>query len=118
MKRMLKNKNADVKRRHLHVKKGDMVCVINGKNKGLSGKVVEVSVKESKVIVEGVNISKKHLKPRQQGMAGSIVNVESPLYSSKVMLVCPKCKQRTRTSYANDEKGQKKRVCKKCSELF
>lgn len=105
-------------RKKLHVKKGDMVQVITGKCKGQTGKIAAVSLKEGKVIVEGVNISTKHLKPRQQNTAGSIVKVESPLYSSKVMLVCPKCNSATRAGRVVDETGVKKRKCKKCGNLF
>ncbi len=110
MKRLLKVKK-------LHVKTGDMVEVISGKNKGQSGKVAQVSRKEGKVIVEGVNISTKHLKPTQQGTAGSLIKVESPMYACKVMLVCPKCNKRTRVAKVVEE-GVKKRKCKKCNELF
>ena len=105
-------------KKKLHVKKGDMVEVISGRNKGQGGKVAEVSRKEGKVIVEGVNIMTKHLKPQQQGVAGSIINVEAPLYSSKVMLVCPKCNVKTRVAHEKDANGIKKRRCKKCSNLF
>ena len=106
------------KKKKLHVKRGDMVQVINGRNKGEVGKVVEISTKEGKIIVEGINISTKHLKPKQQGTAGTIVKVESPMYSSKVMLVCPKCSVATRLAHGFDENGVKKRKCKKCSNLF
>lgn len=102
----------------LHVKRGDLVEVISGKNKGQSGKVAEVSTKEKKIIVSGVNISKKHLKPRQEGVAGSIINVESPLYACKVMLICPKCNQKTRVFHVKNEKNVKCRKCKKCGNLF
>ena len=105
-------------RKKVHVKKGDLVEVISGKNKGQNGKVLEVSAKEGKIIVEGVNVSTKHMKPRQQGVAGSIVKVASPLYSCKVMLVCPSCNKKTRVGHKKDEKGIKKRLCKKCEKLF
>ena len=105
-------------RKKLHVKTGDMVEVISGKNKGQIGKIAAVSIKEGKVIVEGVNIMTKHLKPKQQGVAGSLVKVEAPMYSSKVMLVCPKCNVKTRVAHEKDENGMKKRKCKKCSNLF
>lgn len=107
-----------LKKSKLHVKRGDLVEVLSGKNKGQSGKVVEVSTKEKKVIVAGVNVSKKHLKPRQEGVAGSIVNVESPMYACKVMLICPKCNKRTRVFHVKDEKNVKCRKCKKCEHLF
>lgn len=107
-----------LEKKKLHVKKGDMVEVISGRNKGQTGKIVEVSRKEGKVIVEGINIMTKHLKPKQQGVAGSLVKVEAPLYSSKVMLVCPKCNSKTRCAHEKDSDGVKKRKCKKCSNLF
>lgn len=105
-------------RKKVHVKKGDLVEVINGKNKGQSGKVLEVSTREGKIIVEGVNIATKHMKPTQQGVSGSIVKVTSPLYACKVMLVCPSCNKKTRVGHRKDEQGIKKRFCKKCDKLF
>lgn len=102
----------------VHVKTNDLVQVISGKNKGQTGKVAAVSVKEGKVIVEGVNVATKHLKPRQQGTAGSIVKVAAPLYASKVMLVCPKCSKPTRVGRCFDESGKKMRKCKRCANLF
>lgn len=105
-------------KRKLHVKTEDLVQVISGKNKGQTGKVAAVSVKEGKVVVEGVNIATKHLKPRQEGTAGSVVKVAAPLYASKVMLVCPKCGKTTRLAHGFDESGKKKRKCKHCANLF
>lgn len=105
-------------KRKLHVKTGDEVMVISGKDKGKTGKVVAVSLKEGKVIVEKINISKKHLKPRRQGEVGSIVDVESPMYASKVMLVCPECSKATRIAHGFDDDGNKKRKCKHCNNLF
>lgn len=102
----------------LHVKTNDLVQVISGKNKGQQGKISAVSVKEGKVIVEGVNVATKHLKPRQQGTAGSIVKVSAPLYASKVMLVCPKCDKVTRIAHGFDKDNKKMRKCKHCGNLF
>ena len=97
----------------LHVKKGDEVIVISGEDKGKTGKVVEVSPKEGKVIVSGVHIVKKHVKPRPPQEAGGIVEVEGALYASKVQLYCGKCKKATRAAHKID--GDKKtRVCAKC----
>ena len=107
-----------LERKKIHVKTGDMVKVISGKEKGNTGKVVEVSRKEGKIIIEGVNISTKHLKPKTQGTAGSLIKVESPMYSCKVMLVCPKCNNATRVGHEKADDGTKKRRCKKCSNLF
>ena len=74
----------------LHVKKGDTVIVLSGKDKGKQGKVLEVSPKEGKVIVDHVNMMTKHVKPRKMGDPGGIVKAEGAMYASKVMLVCPK----------------------------
>ncbi len=107
-----------VKKRKLHVKTGDFVQVISGKNKGKTGKVSAVSLKEGKIIVDGVNIATKHLKPKQQGSAGSIVQVAAPIYASKVMLVCPKCNKKTRIAHGFDSSNKKMRKCKNCENLF
>ena len=104
----------------LHVKTGDMVMIISGKDKGKKGKVLEVSPKEGKVIVEGCNIATKHVKPRTATEQGGLVKVEAPMYASKVMLVCPKCGKATRVAHKIFEDGSKQRVCKHegCGETF
>ena len=104
----------------LHVKTGDNVMIISGKDKGKKGKVLEVSPKEGKVIVEGLNIATKHVKPRAMGQQGGIVKAEAPLYASKVMLVCPKCGKPTRLGHKILSDGTKQRVCKNegCGETF
>ena len=97
----------------LHVKTGDMVIVISGDDKGKTGKVVEVSPKEGKVIVNGVNLVKKHMRPRPPKEAGGILEVEGAMYASKVQLYCEKCKKAPRAAHKID--GDKKtRVCVKC----
>ena len=101
----------------LHVKTGDQVIVTTGNAKGTIGKVVEVSPKEGKVIVEGFNMITKHLKPTQMGQSGNIVRAEAPIYACKVQLVCPKCGKPTRTGSAIED-GKKVRVCKKCGKSF
>ncbi len=97
----------------VHVKTGDEVVVINGKCRGLRGKVVQVSPTEGKVIVEGVNIVTKHVKPRKMGEPGGLIQAESALYADKVQLVCPKCGRPTRTGKKIDANGKKVRTCKK-----
>lgn len=98
---------------NLHVKTGDNVQIISGKDKGKQGKVLEVSIKEKKVIVEGRNLVTKHVKPRRQGEQGGLVKAEAPIYACKVMPVCPKCDKPTRVGH--EIKGDKKiRVCKHC----
>ena len=104
----------------LHVKKGDTVEIISGKDKGKKGKVLEVSPKEQKIIVEGINVAQKHVKPRAVGQQGGIVSVEAPMYACKAMLVCPKCGKRTRVAHKILKDGSKERVCmhKDCGETF
>ena len=103
-----------------HVKTGDEVVVINGKYRGKRGKVLEVSPKENKVIVEGVNIVTKHVKPRKVGEPGGLIKAESALYADKVQLICPKCGRPTRTGSTINSKGKKMRTCKKsdCNAEF
>ncbi|MBQ8170938.1 MAG: 50S ribosomal protein L24 [Oscillospiraceae bacterium] len=98
---------------NLNVKTGDNVKVISGHDKGKSGKIVSVSAKEGKVIVEGVNMVTKHVKPRQAGQLGGRVQAEGAMYASKVMLVCPKCDKTTRVAHKIED-GKKIRVCKHC----
>ena len=102
----------------MHIKSGDEVIVISGKDKGKKGKVLEVSPTEGKIIVEGLNMVTKHVKPRRMGESGGIVKAEAPLYASKVQLVCPKCDKPTRLAHKILENGTKERVCKKCGETF
>lgn len=101
---------------NVHVKTGDNVVVLSGKDKGKKGKVVQVSPKESKIIVEGVNTVSKHVKPRKAGQTGGIIKAESALYACKVQLVCPKCNKPTRIGHRTLEDGGKVRVCKNCNE--
>lgn len=102
----------------LHIKKGDTVVVISGKDKGKKGKVVEVSPKESKVIVENTNMVTKHVKPKRQGEQGGIVKAEGPMYACKVMVYCSKCGKGVRTGTKVLENGEKVRVCRKCGEAL
>ena len=120
----------------LHVKKGDTVVLLTGdhadkyvkpdSNTRKTGKVLEVSQKEGKVIVEGINMITKHQKPTRMGQPGGIVKAESPVYACKVQLVCPKCGKPTRvgheyetvTNGAGVEKKLPIRICKKCGHKF
>ncbi|MDP4153262.1 MAG: 50S ribosomal protein L24 [Bacillota bacterium] len=102
----------------VHVRKGDTVIIISGKDKGKKGKVVMVSPKEGKVIVEGRNIVTKHVKPRKQGEQGGIIKAEGAMYASKVMLFCDKCGEPTRVAKRQIEDGSYVRVCKHCGEEF
>lgn len=104
--------------RKVHVKTGDTVYVLSGKDKGKKGKVLDVNPDNMTVIVEGINISTKHKKPRGRNQEGGIIRQESPISSSKVMLVCGKCKAPTKISRVVLENGQKNRVCKRCGEII
>lgn len=97
----------------MKIKKGDTVEVLSGNDRGKRGEVLEVIPKKDKVIVKGVNVRKKHIKPRKQGEQGGIIPAECAIYSSKVNVVCPKCKKAVKVGYSI-EKGEKVRVCKKC----
>ena len=97
----------------MNIKKDDKVIVLSGKDKGKQGEVLVAEPKTGKVIVKGVNVATKHQKPQKQGQEGGIIKVETPIYASKVMLVCPKCGKATRVAHKLTD-GKKVRVCKKC----
>ena len=97
----------------MNIKKGDSVVVIAGKDKGKKGKVLEVSPKTSRVVVEDVNVLTKHRKPRSAQDKGGIVKNANPIDSSNVMVVCPACGKATRIAH-KDVDGKKARICKKC----
>jgi large subunit ribosomal protein L24 len=103
-------------REAVHVKKGDTVEVIAGQHRGKRGKVLQVQPKHGRVIIEGVNIHKRHSKPTQKLPQGGIVEKEAPVYSSRVMLVCPKCGKAARVGHGYLADGTKVRVCKRCGE--
>ena len=102
----------------VHVKTGDTVVILSGKDRGKKGKVMAVSPSEGKVIVENANIVSKHVKPRRMGEAGGIIKAESAIYACKVQVVCPKCNKPTRVGTKVYEDGKKDRMCKKCGETF
>ena len=97
----------------MNIKKDDKVVVLSGKDKGKQGKVLTADPKAEKVIVEGVSVATKHQKPRKQGEEGGIIKIETPIYVSKVQLVCPKCGKGTRVAHKIAD-GKKVRICKKC----
>ena len=97
----------------LHIRKDDTVVVLSGDSKGVKGKVIDVSVKEGKVLVEGANIIHKHVKPRKQGETGGIIDTEGAIYACKVALYCSKCDQGVRVKHQIVD-GKKVRVCAKC----
>ena len=100
---------------NLHIKKGDTVIVLSGDDKGVKGEVIATSPAEGKVIVKGVNIIHKHVKPRRQGEVGGIVDAEGAIYADKVALYCPDCKKGVRT-HMNTKGDKKVRCCAKCGK--
>ena len=101
----------------MRIKKGDTVQVLAGNDKGKTGEVLEVMPKDAKIVVKGVNVRKKHIKPRKQGEEGGIIPVECAIDSSKVNVVCPKCGKSTRIEYKIEE-NKKVRICKKCGAII
>lgn len=104
----------------VHVKTGDTVVVLSGSEKGKKGKVLAVSPKEGKVILEKINLVSKHVKPRRMGETGGIVEAEGAMYACKVQIVCPRCGKPTRVGHKILEDGSKIRVCKNkgCGEAL
>lgn len=102
----------------LHVKKGDTIVVISGKDKGKKAKVLVAYPKEGKIIAEGVNMSTKHKKPSQKVQQGGIIHQESPIFASKVMLWCDKCKKGVRAGKRILQDGTKVRYCKSCGDML
>ncbi|OGH98178.1 MAG: 50S ribosomal protein L24 [Candidatus Melainabacteria bacterium RIFOXYA12_FULL_32_12] len=101
----------------LHVKTGDRVLVISGKDKGKIGNIKKTLLKASRVVVEGVNIVTKAMKPNpMKNIQGGLVKLEAPINASNVMLYCSKCEKPSRIRHEVLESGRKVRVCKKCGE--
>lgn len=115
---MAQTKSTAPKRYKMHVKKGDTVQVISGKDKGKVGEVLEALPKQSKVVVKGVNIRTKHVKPQQEGESGRIDTFEAPIHSSNVMLYSEKQKTASRIGYTFTEDGRKVRMLKKTGEII
>ena len=98
----------------MRIKKGDRVRVLTGKDRGKEGEVMRSIPAQRKVIVEGVNVAKKHQGPTRSTQQGGIIDRDMPLPVANVALVCPSCSKATRVGYKFDASGQKVRVCKKC----
>lgn len=97
----------------MKIKKGDLVKIISGKDRGKTGKVTHAFPKENKIVIEGVNIHKKHTRPKKQGQKGQVVQMPMPIHVSNAMIVCSSCSKPSRI--ASKKVGAKKvRVCKKC----
>ena len=98
----------------MHIKTNDTVIVLSGRDKGKEGKVMSVNPKAGTAIVEDISVGKRHKKPRKEGEPGGIIKVETPIYASKLMRVCPKCDKPTKPAHIIKDDGEKTRVCKKC----
>ena len=97
----------------MKIKKGDTVLIISGKDRGRKGKVLKALPKEQKVLVESINLKKKHVRPKREGEKGQIVQISAPIHVSNVKFICPKCGKATRIGYKIAE-NRKYRMCKKC----
>jgi len=102
----------------LGIKKNDTISVITGKEKGKKGRVLSVSPLKDQLLIEKVNIIKRHMKPTRKYTQGGIIEKEAPLHISNVMLVCPKCSKPTRIGNSLLQDGRKVRMCKKCREVI
>lgn len=100
----------------MKIKKNDNILVIKGKDRNKTGKVIGILPEKGKVMVGGVNIIKRHRRPRKAGEKGQILSVEAPLRVENIMVICPKCGKPSRVGYKKLENGEKVRVCKKCDQ--
>ena len=101
-----------------HIKKNDLVMVINGKEKGKSGRVLKVLPEKERVLIEKINFVKRHSRPHGQQRRGGIIEKEAPLHVSNVMLLCEKCNKPVRIGHRIIEGSKKTRFCLKCGEIF
>jgi len=100
----------------MNLKKGDNVKILTGKDRGKSGKILRV-LKDEKVLVEGINLSKKHARPKKRGEKGQTVTVPRAVHVSNTMIICGNCKKPTRIGFRIDG-GSKSRICRKCEALL
>ncbi len=101
----------------MKVKKNDTVLIISGKYRGRKGKILKSFPKMDKLLIEGINLRKKHQKPKKTGDKGQIIEIPAPIHISNVKIICPKCKKATRIGY-RIEGGEKYRICKKCDKTI
>ncbi len=106
----------------MYIREGDTVSIISGDDKGRKGKVIRAIPQDGVIFVEGINMRKKHQKPRKEGEKGQVITKEGALNSAKAMIVCPKCGQASRIGFAKNKIGKEKsrttRICKKCQQAF
>ncbi len=99
----------------MKIKKGDLVLITAGKDKGRTGKIIKSFPKDLKVLVEGINLKKKHVRPKREGEKGQVVDIPAAINISNVKIICSKCGKATRVGYTI-EKDVKNRICKKCKQ--
>lgn len=107
-----------MQRNRCHIKKDDKVKVITGKDKGKIGKVLKIENKKDRILVENINVIKRHTRPTAQNRQGGIVESEAPVHWSNVMLMCNKCVSPVRIKMQRLDDGKKVRVCRKCNEII
>ena len=115
----MSKQNTQTKKRYkMHLKKGDTVAVIAGKEKGKKGKVLHVMTRGNRAIVEALNMITRHERPSQVNPQGGMVQREAPIHASNLMVICTKCNAPSRLGKRALEDGSRVRVCKKCSEII
>ena len=102
----------------MRIKKNDKVQIISGQDRGKNGKILQVLLQKNQVVVEGLNLRVKHVRPRRQGEKGQRIQFPAPLAISNVALLCPKCGRRAKIGYKILENQRKVRICKKCQEVI
>ena len=101
----------------MKIKKGDNVLITAGKDKGRTGKIMKAFPKDLKVLVEGINLKKKHVRPKRDGEKGQVVEIPATIDISNLKMICPKCGKATRVGYET-VKDIKNRICKKCKQVI
>lgn len=102
----------------MKIKKGDTVQITTGKDRGKSGKVLAINPQTGRLAIEGLNLGKRHKRPKKQGEKGEIVTFPRPMDISNVMMLCPRCGKAARVGFAIDATGKKSRVCKRCGGIL
>jgi len=100
------------------VRKGDQVKVIAGNERGKEGEVLQVFVKQDRILVRGINFTKRHQRPTARQREGGIIEREGSIHISNVLVICPECDRPTRVGFRRTEDGAKMRVCRQCGEVF
>lgn len=102
----------------MKIRKGDNVKIISGKDKDKKGKVMRVLLKKDRIVVEGLNLITKHVKPKRSGEKGQRIKMAMPMHVSAVMFICPRCHKPIRLGHKILSDGRKKRFCRKCKDTF